>query len=175
MWNHHWGSYLRTLSTWHVQLSFGALPSIQTETLKNPSSRLGSWLEHTNYKNMYKPAVSDTCPLCGEGTEDRQHCLVVCKSLTTAREPYLSHIRRMMDIYTNELCQTLIDCTHTSLSDIVQLCDTNQLETLARDLIFSIHVRRGQIWQHTIQWNKGDRELHNLNLSYRLWRHRAEN
>ena len=50
-----------------------------------------------------------------------------------------------MYIYTDELCQTLIDCTHTSLSDIVQLCDTNQLETLARDLIFSIYVRRGQI------------------------------
>ena len=126
------------------------------------------------HESMYNPAVSDTCPLCGEGTEDRQHCLVVCTSLTTAREPYLSHIRRMMDIYTDELCQTLIDCTHTSLSDIVQLCDTNQLETLARDLIFSIHVRRGQTWQHTSQWNKGDRELHNLNLSYRLWRHRAE-
>ena len=62
-----------------------------------------------------------------------------------------------MYIYTDELRQTLIDCTHTSLSDIVQLCDTNQLETLA-----------------TVQWNKGDRELHNLNLTYRLWRHHAE-
>ena len=50
-----------------------------------------------------------------------------------------------MYIYTDELCQTLIDCTHTSLSDNVQLCDTNQLETLARDLIFSIYVKRGQI------------------------------
>ena len=96
-------------------------------------------------ESMYNPAVSDTCPLCGEGTEDRRHFLVVCTSLTTAREPYLSHIRRMLYIYTDELCQTLIDCTHTSLSDIVQLCDTNQLETLAIDLIFSIHVMRGQI------------------------------
>ena len=78
---------------------------------------------------MYNPAVSDTCSLCGEGTEDRRHFLVLCKSLTTAREPYLSHIRHMMYIYTDELCQTLIDYTHTSLSDIVQLCDTNQLET----------------------------------------------
>ena len=104
------------------------------------------------HESMYNPAVSDTCPLCGEGTEYRRHFLVVCTSLTTAREPYLSHIRRMMYIYTDELCQTLtcIDCTYTSLSDIVQLCETNQLETLARDL-FSIHVRRGQIWQHTIQ------------------------
>ena len=103
------------------------------------------------HESMYNSAVSDTCPLCGEETEDRQHCQVVCTSLTTAREPYLSHIRRMMDIYTDELCQTLSDCTRTSLSDIVQLCDTNQLETLTRDLIFSIHVRRGQTWQHTIQ------------------------
>ena len=80
------------------------------------------------HESMYNPAVSDTCPRCGEGTEDRRHFLVVCTSLTMAREPYLSHIRRMMYIYTDELCKTLIDCTHTSLSDIVQLCDTNQLE-----------------------------------------------
>ena len=97
--------------------------------------------------SMYNSAVSGTCLLCGEGTEDRRHFLVVCTSLTMAREPYmyLSHIRCMMDIDTDELCQTLIDCTHTSLTYIVQLCDINQLETLARDLIFSIHVRRGQI------------------------------
>ena len=44
-----------------------------------------------------------------------------------------------------EMNQTLIYCTHTSLADIVQLYDINQLETLARDLIFSSHVRRGQI------------------------------
>ena len=50
------------------------------------------------YESMYNPAVSDTCPLCGEGTGDRWHFLVVCTSLTTAREPYLSHIRRMMYI-----------------------------------------------------------------------------
>ena len=86
------------------------------------------------HESMYNPAVSDTCPLCGEGTEDRRHFLVVCTSLTMAREAYLSHIRPMMYFYNDELCQTPIDCTHTSLSDI-----------LARDLIFSIHVRRGQI------------------------------
>ena len=55
-------------------------------------------------------------------TEDRRNFLIVCTSLTTAREPYLSHIWSMMYIYTDELCQTLIDCTHTSLSDNVQLC-----------------------------------------------------
>ena len=97
------------------------------------------------HESMYNPAVSDTCLLCGEGTEDRRLFLVVCTSLITSREPYVSHIWRIIDIDTDELCQTLIDCTHTSLSDIVQLCDTNQLETLARYLIFSIHVRRGQI------------------------------
>ena len=94
---------------------------------------------------MYNSAISDTCLLCGEGTKDRRHFLVVCTSLTMTREPYLPHIRRMMDIDTDEQCQTLIRCTHTSLTDIVQLCDINQLETLARDLIFSIHARRGQI------------------------------
>ena len=79
------------------------------------------------HESMYNSAVSDTCLLCGEGTEDRQHFLVVCTSLAMAREPYFSYIRRMMDIDTDELCQTLIDCTHTSLTDIVQLCDIIQL------------------------------------------------
>ena len=80
--------------------------------------------------HMYNPVISDTCLLCGVGTEDRRHSLVVCTLLTTAREPYLSHIRNMMDIDTDDLCQTLIDCTYTSLADIVQLCAINQLETL---------------------------------------------
>ena len=42
------------------------------------------------HESMYNPAVSDTCPLCGEGTEDRRHFLVV--SLTMAREAYTCRI-----------------------------------------------------------------------------------
>ena len=74
------------------------------------------------HESMYNPAVSDTCPLCGEGAEDRRHFLIVCTSLTMAREPYLSHIRCMMYIYTDELCQTLIDCTHTHHSQTLYNC-----------------------------------------------------
>ena len=126
------------------------------------------------HESMYNSAVSDTCLLCGEGTEDRRHFLVVCPSLTMAREPYLSHIRRMMDIDTDELCQTLIDCTHTSLTDIVQLCDINQLETLARDLIFSIHVRRGQILATHYPVKQRRQRATQPTVWTTLWRHLAK-
>ena len=59
-------SSLRFLSEDTLNVTRPALVWRSALHYKNPSSRLGSWLEHTNYKHMSPCTISDNCPLCGE-------------------------------------------------------------------------------------------------------------
>jgi hypothetical protein len=93
---------------------------------------------------------SPICKLCDTGPEDRMHFLLKCPALEKSRTELATlretlHSHNHQEILTNEtkLLHCLIDCSHKDLNLSQQLQDT--VETIARDLLYQLHVHRCRI------------------------------
>jgi hypothetical protein len=114
----------------------------------------GSYPLQANKAMFNQYQVDKTCPLCGDGVEDRKHFIVECSSLQQIREPYLTELCTLMstvevagweDISNNSenLLQFVLDCSHPSVS-VVSRNDgyIEQSESITRRMCYALHCRR---------------------------------
>ena len=110
---------------------------------------------NTNRKRM-KQISTDECDVCNNGAkEDIRHFLLECHSLDETRRKYRERIDAILPDSTSVAIQAnpallltlLLDPTHTEgCGELAcQLPDLPRLESLTRDYIYALHIKRSQL------------------------------
>ena len=112
----------------------------------------GTYILQANRARFNQHEVNPTCPLCGEGSEDREHFLLNCARLEGIRKPYVQSILKTLpdeiiqqgaqDI----LLQIILDCP-ISLGSTGRLsrAQRSSIETTSRGLCYALHFERANI------------------------------
>ena len=101
----------------HLWPSRGATSKTRVAASYRAKFIAGSYILQSNRARFNQFKVDPTCPLCGNGSEDMTHLLLVCPRLQQSRTRHLNKIKTLMhklhiDIPTDkdELAYTLLNC-----------------------------------------------------------------
>lgn len=115
---------------------------------------------HKGKFNQY--SVSQTCVLCNEKTEDRQHFILECSKLNEVRKPFLSRLEiyinsiredAFQDIVNNSLLlQLTLDSSVPTFADIAGIRRTHvpHIESLTRRMCYNLHLERTKLMMTTL-------------------------
>ena len=113
----------------------------------------GTYTLQANRSKFNQYSVDPTCPLCGKESENRKHFILFCTVTEAARTKFLQKIinkistSSVTNVDTQDddtLLQLIIDCSALLMGS--QYNDLrNEVETLSRELIYSLHVLRTRL------------------------------
>ena len=113
----------------------------------------GTYTLQANRAKFNQYEVDPTCPLCQKGSENRKHFILLCPVTEAARVKFLLKIINIISTSTvtnvdvqddDILLQLIVDCSALIIGTQYNSLRYD-IETLSRELIYSIHVLRTRL------------------------------
>ena len=135
-------------------------PQVQNIRRAEIKSRLitGTYTLQENAAKYNNNQISSDCLLCKEDTETLEHFILSCKALKNIRNKYTHSIkriigdRRSMNLdQSDNLLQCILDCTHESIQNYLQLSSkqTRDIERCSQFLCWALHQERTRLISST--------------------------